>query len=72
MVSPRELIQRKVPLLRDEPEHDWKPVTLTGCETCGGHKGFKCNNCQRCVDWELDTPLYEAILSTLPEEDIDD
>lgn len=71
-MNPRELIDSKVAPCIGQNPHVWQRIMLAGCSACEAHVGFECVLCRRCVDWELDTPLYEAILSLFPEEDIDD
>lgn len=60
-MTPQKLVRKLVPLIPKETEHQWMHAKMYGCETCGWHDGFQCRTCGRCVDWELDTPLYEAI-----------
>lgn len=54
-------IEAQVPLIRGEPAHSWQFLMVHGCSTCGEHAGFECLTCKRVVDYEHDTPLYEAI-----------
>jgi hypothetical protein len=61
----QELIERAIPLVPQEKEHDWKSVRLTGCGACGEHEGFECLNCHRCVDGQTDWNLYILILEEI-------
>ena len=62
-MTPRELIDTKVAPCRDGGGHVWQATELYGCTTCCHHEGFACEFCHRVVDYELDTPLFEAIAS---------
>ena len=61
------LIESRVPLIPGESGHRWDPAKLW-CSTCGGHEGFVCTFCNRIVDHERDTPLFEAVKSLLESE----
>lgn len=57
-------INRQVPLVPGETEHQWDRTLLFGCSECF-HEGYECPVCQRCVDkvldWELYTLIFEHI-----------
>lgn len=57
----RRRINRVVPLVFGETEHQWEATKLYGCEVCGEHDGYKCVPCGRCVDFEQDFDLYMLI-----------
>ncbi len=61
-------IESQVPLIKGELVHDWHRLLLQGCGVCEVHDGFECLHCRRVVDYEIDTPLYDAI-ETLLEPD---
>lgn len=67
-----QLIESRIPLIPGESGHSWDPRKLW-CGVCVEHEGFVCAHCNRVVDYEHDTPLFEAIKSLLEaEEDSDD
>jgi len=66
-----QLIESRVPLIPGESGHLWDPAKLW-CSTCVGHEGFACAYCHKVVDYEHDTPVYEAIKSLLEAEGSDD
>lgn len=70
-MTPQQLVESKVPLLKNEGRHRWGSCEVF-CPTCGSHDGFTCSTCRRVVDEERDTPLYEAIKATIPWEERDD
>lgn len=73
-MTPQQLIDTKIARCFGGARHVWRQAELAGCEMCGGHGGFACDICDRCVDYVFDNELYKAIASTgfLEAEDEDD
>ena len=58
-------INKQVPLVPGETEHQWDKTQLHGCGVCSYHWGYKCIQCGRCVDSENDWELYALIFEHL-------
>lgn len=63
-------INRQVPLVPGETEHQWESKNIYGCGVCRWHKGYVCLQCGRCVDSEQDWALYILILEHLRGPDV--
>ena len=65
MMSLSKSINRQVPLVPGETEHQWDKTKLYGCGVCTYHWGYMCAQCGRCVDSENDWALYALIFEHL-------
>lgn len=65
-MSLSQSINRQVPLVPGETEHQWDRTQLFGCQDCEWrHAGYRCVQCKRCVDSEQDWALYMLIFEEL-------